>query len=156
MFRGTIYFIQPEAGGPVKIGFTADLERRLVALRTGSPVPLKVIGTCMGTVADEKRLHLHFDAERVDREWFAPSPELLAAIASGDPLAVCRPAAEAITARPPAATKRFEMALDRATYEAARARANACGLGLVPWLRMLAMREIEAQRAVQEEGGDHG
>ena len=41
---GYVYFVAPTGGGPVKIGWTRDVERRLASLRTGSPVALEPPG----------------------------------------------------------------------------------------------------------------
>lgn len=75
-----IYFIQAEGIGHVKIGYTDgdDVSDRAAALQTGSPVPLRVLGTILGTLEDEKNLHRRFAAHRVHGEWFKPVPELLA------------------------------------------------------------------------------
>lgn len=81
-----IYFIQAEGVGHIKIGFTADEDVlvRLADLQTGSPVPLRVLGTTPGAVVEEKNLHRRFAAHRVHGEWFRPVPELLALINPAD------------------------------------------------------------------------
>jgi hypothetical protein len=79
-----IYFIQAENGGPIKIGFTRDLDRRLDRLQTGSPYPLNVLATidtgCDDVHDDasyERMIHDKFQQYRLRREWFEPSKELL-------------------------------------------------------------------------------
>ncbi len=84
-----LYFAQAEGIGRIKIGFTdGDVSARLADLQTGSPVPIRLLGTLAGTLEDEKDLHRRFGAARVCGEWFEPTPELLALIPSAEPL-VC-------------------------------------------------------------------
>ncbi len=85
-----IYFLEAVGVGNIKIGFTDSLDAsdRLSDLQTGSPVPLRLLGTIPGTMADEKDLHRRFaSALACGREWFKPVPELLALIAPKEPLA---------------------------------------------------------------------
>lgn len=74
-----IYFIQAEGIGHIKIGFTDsdDASVRLATLQTGSPVPLRLLGTFPGLVEDEKNLHRRFASAKVHGEWFKPIPELM-------------------------------------------------------------------------------
>lgn len=77
-----IYFIRIGTEGPIKIGKTTDVKKRLGALQTGHPDQLSVVGTLMGDEATEIGWHNRFAAFRRRGEWFEPSPELLAAIAA--------------------------------------------------------------------------
>lgn len=77
-----IYFLQPEGGGPIKIGYTSRDEpwsasARLAACQTGSPLKLRLCSTMPGTQKDERRLHGRFSESRLHGEWFAPTPELV-------------------------------------------------------------------------------
>lgn len=71
-----IYFIQGVAGGPIKIGYTNNVTRRLAQLRSGNPTPLRVIATTEGTLAIEAQLHRKFARYQVRREWFEDVEEL--------------------------------------------------------------------------------
>ncbi len=75
-----IYFIQAEGVGHIKIGFTADgdAEGRMANLQTGSPVPLRLLGTMPGTMEDEKDLQRRFASSKVIGEWFKPIAEIMA------------------------------------------------------------------------------
>ncbi len=77
---GRVYFIQCGGDdGPVKIGFTRDLHRRLTDLQIANPYPLRVVLELPG--ADELyefALHRHFAAACLRGEWFAFTPELRA------------------------------------------------------------------------------
>ncbi len=75
-----VYFIQPINGGPIKIGWSSDVKRRLAALNSAHPYELTILGTIRGSVRDERRLHHRFSSGRLQGEWFEPSEELLAFI----------------------------------------------------------------------------
>lgn len=81
--RPRVYFIQAVNGGPIKIGFTAeDVRARCKQLQTGNPYELKVLAWCHAPQSKEKELHKQFASARLEGEWFAPVPELLALILS--------------------------------------------------------------------------
>lgn len=76
-----IYFVKPVGmDGPVKIGITKNVEKRLMALSVWSPFPLEIIVWVPGTLEDEKLLHSTFADSHSHREWFAVTPELTDAI----------------------------------------------------------------------------
>jgi len=75
-----IYFIQGNAGTPIKIGFTQynDVSGRMASLQTAYPWTLR----CLMRITDgdqqlERRIHALFDAERLRGEWFEPSGRIL-------------------------------------------------------------------------------
>lgn len=72
--RGFTYFIQGCDGGPVKIGFALDPEKRLGYLQCGSPVRLVLLGAIEGN--HERVLHKKFASIRQHNEWFHPDKEL--------------------------------------------------------------------------------
>lgn len=74
-----IYFIQQE-GGPVKIGVSNDVEKRLATLQTGSPRLLRLLGSIPGDELLEQEIHHRFSGHRLQGEWFEASPELMAFI----------------------------------------------------------------------------
>lgn len=65
-----IYFIEMGDGGPIKIGYAADPDKRLKQLQVGCPVELHLIGEMRGSREDEQALHVRFDAGRGSGEWF--------------------------------------------------------------------------------------
>lgn len=80
-----IYFVQPVDGGPIKIGYTADVPARIKQLESHYKVPLAILATIEGDEAYERSLHARFAHLRFGRtEQFQPDPELLAFI--GKPL----------------------------------------------------------------------
>lgn len=75
-----VYFVQAAAGGPVKIGRSADPLARVASLQTANPEHLRVLATMPGGAAVERALHRMFEAHRVrpGGEWFRPAAEVLA------------------------------------------------------------------------------
>lgn len=69
---GWIYYVLTD--GKIKIGYTADITRRLRAYPPGS----EILAVHPGTPDLEKLMHQRFGAYRVaGREWFRPDPEIL-------------------------------------------------------------------------------
>lgn len=77
----SIYFIQSEHGGPVKVGRADDLAKRLVGLQTGRPDKLVVIAAAPGTRENESAMHRLLAPWRERGEWFSPSAPVMAAAA---------------------------------------------------------------------------
>lgn len=80
---GVVYFIRAGQRGPIKIGFTRNIERRIRQLQSGSPQPLRVLGTLPGDRATESMLQALHREQRIRGDWFRPSGDLLA-VARGD------------------------------------------------------------------------
>lgn len=70
-----IYFVQV-ANGPIKIGFTKNLEVRIKSLQQNCPYELELLAHFVGSGYDEKFLHRIFHKERIHGEWFEPSKSL--------------------------------------------------------------------------------
>lgn len=71
-----VYFIQAEAGGPIKIGVAHRPDERLRDLQVGAPSVLVIRKVFPGGVPTERQLHERFSAQRLSGEWFRPSDEL--------------------------------------------------------------------------------
>lgn len=81
---GMVYFIQGEAGGCIKIGYTGgDPVKRLKDLQTGAPIKLRVIHAVKGSRTDEAWAHHYFRASHSHGEWFWPTRDVMEFIASG-------------------------------------------------------------------------
>ncbi len=80
--EGWVYFLRVVPDGVVKIGWTKnDPGIRCDAIRTGSAVPLEVLGAIAAeSQAEERRLHTRFRQLWSHGEWFRPGPDLLAFI----------------------------------------------------------------------------
>jgi hypothetical protein len=76
--QGTVYFLEAEGFGRIKIGFTREnVERRAMQLQVGCPAPIKILRTLEGTMKDEKKLHRRFATQRVPHtEWFVADEKL--------------------------------------------------------------------------------
>lgn len=77
-----VYFIRCLDAGEqrIKIGCSYKPANRLVHIGAWSPYPLELIATAAGDFDTERALHDYFAADRLHREWFRSSPELLAVI----------------------------------------------------------------------------
>jgi hypothetical protein len=83
---GVVYFIGG-AEGPVKVGWTKTLTRRLSEFQTGNWQELRVLGTMIASADLEIRCHQALREHRVRGEWFEREP----ALALLDDLSVSRP-----------------------------------------------------------------
>ncbi len=72
-----IYFIQCGKNGPIKIGYTGNVEGRLASMQTSCPYELKLLWSIKGDTDDEQDLHEEWKHERIRGEWFHPSKKLL-------------------------------------------------------------------------------
>lgn len=73
-----VYFIQASTGGPIKIGLTTDVNRRLKELQMCCPIPLQIIHVIPGGDQKlEKQLHKSFSLHRLHGEWFDATGDLL-------------------------------------------------------------------------------
>ena len=82
---GYVYFIQA-GDGPVKIGYTLDVFKRLGALQTSSPMPLTLLGRIEADASMERQLHDQFSHARMHGEWFSPHPDILALAEANPPV----------------------------------------------------------------------
>ena len=73
----TIYMIRAGGDGPVKIGWTTNVERRLADLQTAHYEPLSIIRTIAGGQLMERWLHKYFAASKIRSEWFNFDPAML-------------------------------------------------------------------------------
>jgi hypothetical protein len=65
-----VYFVQAEAGGPIKIGLTTNPDRRLAVLQTSSPLKLRYTRLLEGDRKREQRYHDRWRRHRLWGEWF--------------------------------------------------------------------------------------
>ena len=76
-----VYFIQVEPPhGPIKIGVTNNVKKRLSSLQAANPYKLKVLYSCEGSYPHEKVLHKFFKKYKKRGEWFHPAEQILGAI----------------------------------------------------------------------------
>lgn len=76
-----IYFFQIDTPDKfIKIGFATNVAIRLSNVRVSSPYPIEVLAVIPGSEIFEAEIHQKFAAQRVQGEWFRPTPEILAFI----------------------------------------------------------------------------
>ena len=73
---GLVYFVEAGVGGPIKIGWTQDIDRRIAELQTANAHKLTLLGTVPGTMDREAALHARFSHLRLEAEWFRNSEEI--------------------------------------------------------------------------------
>lgn len=114
----SIYFAQPLAGGPIKIGCSDDVPRRLRQLEAHYGQPLALLATMSGGRDEEQAIHARFAHLRLGRtEQFRPATDLMTFI--GRPLLVgANPEAVEAIASPERDTRSQIVAVRcRATWE---------------------------------------
>lgn len=68
---GPVVYVIQARNGAIKIGFSAEPHKRLAAIRTHSPLPVRLIAILgPGTHREERALHDRFDHCRSHAEWF--------------------------------------------------------------------------------------
>jgi hypothetical protein len=77
-----VYFIFNEESNAIKIGHAKDISKRLKALQTSSPAPLKLLKSIhlegVKTAKErEKALHQQFSELHLSGEWFRAEPALM-------------------------------------------------------------------------------
>lgn len=77
--RTDLYFIQ-SADGPIKIGLSGDVRKRIKGLQSSSPMKLALLCEVKGGGLMESDYHARFSAHRLHGEWFHPHPDILAEI----------------------------------------------------------------------------
>ena len=76
--EGLLYFIRRGPDGPVKIGWSQNVDRRMAELQVANAEKLELVGTVPGKWKDEAVLHARFSHLQVsDNEWFHCSEEVL-------------------------------------------------------------------------------
>lgn len=74
---GSVYFVSAGEGGPIKIGWSQDVSRRIEELQTANAHKLVLLATLKGTMADEARCHDLFRQHRMQSEWFEHAQAIL-------------------------------------------------------------------------------
>jgi hypothetical protein len=81
-----VYFIAAETIGAVKIGFsTQHPTKRLRAMQTGCPAPLKLLAYAPATQEEEAKLHQAFAPLGIHGEWFRNEMKLASLLWMFDP-----------------------------------------------------------------------
>lgn len=75
---GWVYFAR--SGDVVKVGWSQSPTRRVRAIATSAPAPVRLIGIVRGTRDDEAELHRRFADAHAHGEWFWFTPDIEGAI----------------------------------------------------------------------------
>lgn len=94
-----VYFIKMGLYGPIKIGKSRDVARRLRELESNTEQILTILGVMEGYTEEEEALHQRFDRFRLKGELFKPVPEILQFIAKHTQPMPLEPQAEIYQAR---------------------------------------------------------
>jgi len=79
--NGMVYFIVSGESGPIKIGWSQDVARRITELQVANAHKLRVLGVTPGTMQTESDFHQKFAHLRMEAEWFQNHPEILEYVA---------------------------------------------------------------------------
>jgi hypothetical protein len=143
-----IYFMQSTDGGPVKIGYSVDVVRRLKQLEYHYKRPLALLATMPGGPDEEAEIHARFDHLRFGTgrpqgqgrrpEQFRPAPELMEFIRR--PLLVgANP--DAVEMMPGLSQARLELPADQLAD--VRAVAKSIGLSLATFVRLAVLEKVK-------------
>ncbi len=72
-----VYVMQAGEGGPVKIGTTTNIKRRLALIQNAQAVKVTLVRLMEGGPDEERALHRRFAEFRLHGEWFSPEDEIL-------------------------------------------------------------------------------
>jgi hypothetical protein len=75
-YKEFLYFMQNGEKGPIKIGITSNVQRRLTQAQTFNYQPITLLGYVLVTQSLETALLNRFSAYRMRGEWFAFNDEL--------------------------------------------------------------------------------
>lgn len=71
-YPGVVYFIQSgRKNGPIKIGYTNQIDKRLGYMQSGNPYELVLLGSVPGDRDLETSFHRWFEPWRIRGEWFS-------------------------------------------------------------------------------------
>jgi hypothetical protein len=88
--RGWLYFIGPEHGHPIKVGWSTEVSRRLATLQGAHWLTLVCHGAVPATMMEEAAAHQTLGRHRVRGEWF-DRPAALDLLAAFEERAASRP-----------------------------------------------------------------
>ena len=71
MNKDSLYIIQSDVTGMIKIGRSKNPQKRLKQLQTGNPNKLKIIAEFKGEGWKEKIIHERLRMYRLEGEWFS-------------------------------------------------------------------------------------
>lgn len=76
-----VYFAQAD-DGPIKVGHTVNLERRLEQIQTCAPAAIRLVATVAGDRRTEAYFHHRLTKHRAYGEWYFPVPDVVGVVKS--------------------------------------------------------------------------
>lgn len=76
--ESVVYFVQAGETGPIKIGWTENVDHRIDHLQLASPERLILRASLRGDRDLERKIHQYFSEHRIRGEWFEAKPVLAA------------------------------------------------------------------------------
>lgn len=73
---GVVYFAG-SSDSPIKVGYTINLDKRISAIKTAAPTPVKLLTSVPGNRKTESYFHARLRPHRLQGEWFTPHSEVL-------------------------------------------------------------------------------
>lgn len=73
IFRTSLVYVVQRASGPVKVGFSTDVERRLREIQLECAEPVRLIAVLPGDKRTELRIHAALARDALGGEWFCPT-----------------------------------------------------------------------------------
>jgi hypothetical protein len=132
-----IYFIQSLDGGPVKIGYSKDVDSRRSQLEYYYGRPLALLATIKGGRDKEREIHERFSHLRLERtELFRPTVELMEFI--GRPLLVGANPNTVEILRPRRSTGMVRVDIE--TLKRAKLAASLLGIPLIDYVSQVLMK----------------
>jgi hypothetical protein len=75
---GCIYFVEAIGLDLIKIGYTANIVKRLATIQTYCPAPISIVLVMPGDIVEEKRLHTRcFRMFNVSGEWYRKNDRIM-------------------------------------------------------------------------------
>ncbi len=71
-----LYFVEAAEVSRIKIGLTGNLDARIQAIRTSSPVKVSLLHSLRGTARQERALHCRFIESQDHCDWFNATDDL--------------------------------------------------------------------------------
>lgn len=72
-----VYFIQVMNGGPIKVGFAVNPEKRFKAIQGCNHEKLEIIAVIPGVHSLENKIHKDLRGYNIHGEWFRPDKEVI-------------------------------------------------------------------------------
>jgi len=75
--KGYVYFMRAGYFGPIKIGFTKNVKKRVRNLQTACPEKLNILCVLKTNKKTEEAYHRMYNDVNINGEWFHPTKKLL-------------------------------------------------------------------------------